>query len=149
MPRILIIGYGNPLRGDDAFGQEAAARLQDIILDPDVEILALHQLTPELMEAVSRAERVLFIDARDGPAPGEISLEPLEPQAESSAAFTHFSTPAGLLAGALALYGKCPAATLLTAGAAGFDLGAGLSDPVRRALRETVDRAIPNWIRET
>ena len=148
MARILIIGYGNLLRGDDGFGREVAERLRGTIHDPAVEILALPQLTPELMEPVSRAGRVLFIDARDGAGPGEISLEPLEPHAESRTGFTHFATPSGLLAGARALYGSCPPAALLTAGAAGFELGAGLSIPVSRALREAVDRVVPNWIRK-
>jgi len=45
-----IIGCGNSLRGDDAFGRLAARRLQDLIHDSEIEILAVHQLTPELME---------------------------------------------------------------------------------------------------
>jgi hydrogenase maturation protease len=136
------------MRGDDAFGREVAERLQETIRDPAIEILALHQLTPELMEPVSRAGRVLFIDARDGAEPGEISIEPLEPRSESGAGFTHLATPSGLLEGARSLYGSCPPAALLTAGAAGFELGAGLSIPVRQALQEAVERAVPNWIRE-
>jgi len=33
MPHTLIIGYGNPLRGDDGFGWHAALRLREIVHD--------------------------------------------------------------------------------------------------------------------
>ena len=43
---VLVVGYGNPLRGDDGFGCHAAALLA---ADPRLEearVLARHQLTP-------------------------------------------------------------------------------------------------------
>ena len=76
--RTLIIGFGNTLRGDDGFGRRAAERLRDVVDDPEIEILSLHQLTPELMDPVSRAERVIFLDAAAGPDPGEIAATALE-----------------------------------------------------------------------
>src|ERR1017187_7308080 len=60
MPHTLILAYGNPLRGDDGIGPEAGERLRSIIQDSDVEIRTMHQLTPELMEPISRAARVLY-----------------------------------------------------------------------------------------
>ena len=48
MRRVLIIGYGNPLRADDGVGWQAARRLAELRQDEFVETLALHQLTPEL-----------------------------------------------------------------------------------------------------
>lgn len=119
-----IIGYGNPLRGDDAVGFEAAERLGGV---------ALHQLTPEWMEPISRAERVIFIDAGAEGVPGAIRERTLEP-GPSPAAFTHFATPEALLAGARALYGRCPPATLITITGSDFEIGRPLSPPVRRAL---------------
>src|ERR1035438_8523471 len=62
MSRVLILAYGNPLRGDDAFGWRVAERLLELPPDPSVEILRLHQLTPELMDPLSRADLALFID---------------------------------------------------------------------------------------
>ncbi len=146
MSRILIIGYGNDLRGDDGFGPRAAARLRGALNDPGIEILALHQLTPELMEPVSRAERVIFLDAALGPEPGKMNVKLLEAAAEGSSSFTHFATPAALLAGARALYGRAPEAVLLTVTAAGFELGEGLSAPVESALNSLVDSGLRRWI---
>jgi hydrogenase maturation protease len=70
MGRVLIIGYGNPLRGDDSLGWQIAARPTTSIQDEPVEVLALDQLTPELSELISEVELVVFIDASYAGKPG-------------------------------------------------------------------------------
>jgi hydrogenase maturation protease len=134
MPHTLIIGYGNPLRGDDGFGWHAAMRLRDLIHEAGIEILAVHQLTPELMEPVSRARRVIFIDAAVGEEPGKLTVAALGATGGLAPVFTHFATPAGLLEGARALYGAKPEGLLITAVGLDFEMGAELSEPVRAAL---------------
>jgi hydrogenase maturation protease len=139
MPRLLIVGYGNPLRGDDGFGYRAAELLRETVTDPEVEILAVHQLTPELMEAVSRAARVIFLDAAVGPEPGRIEERRLQPGAPN-AAFTHHATPEALLAGARALYGASPKATLITVTGLDFSYSMELSPLVASALATAMAR---------
>jgi len=134
MPHTLIIGYGNPLRGDDGFGWHAAMRLLDLIHDAGIEILAIHQLTPELMDAISRARLVIFIDAAVGGEPGKLTVAALETTGSAPPAFTHFATPAALLEGARSLYGAIPEALLITVVGLDFELGEELSEPVRLAL---------------
>lgn len=132
--RVLIVGYGNPLRGDDGYGWYAAERLRDAIDDPDVEVVRLHQLTPELMEPLSRAQRAIFIDAAVGSAAAPRTGTPVRPS------FTHHLTPGALMAGAQTLYGRAPEAILLTVPGENFEFGEGLSDAVQRALDETVEK---------
>ena len=134
MARTLIVGYGNTLRRDDGFGWYAAERLRREIDDPEVEVMALHQLTPELMEPLSRAERVIFIDAAVPVAAAS------QAGAAGHASFTHHLTPGALVAGARTLYGHAPEAIVLTAPGENFDLGEGLSEPIERALEETLDK---------
>lgn len=143
MTRVLIIGYGNPLRGDDCFGPALARRLQDNArndaeesrCNPDDEIIARHQLTPELAEPVSRAECVVFIDAAGGGTPGEISLQALQTAASPPTRFTHHATPETLLAYAQSLYGACPSeAFLLSVSGENFGYGERLSETVANAL---------------
>jgi hydrogenase maturation protease len=141
MARVLIIGYGNPLRGDDAFGYVAAERLRQLIRDPEVDVVAVQQLTPELMEPLSRATRAVFLDAAAEGKPGTISERRIQPL-PAAPAFTHFATPEALLAGARALYGSAPAALLLTVAGAGFEFGAPLSEPVRRSIRAALRAAL-------
>ncbi len=134
MAPLLIIGYGNPLRRDDGFGWHAARRLRESMPDRDVEVLTVQQLTPELMEPVSRAGRVIFIDARAGGEAGTLLTRPVEPDRFSGTAFTHFATPAALLGGAAELYGAHPEAVLITCAGADFGFGDELSAPVQAAL---------------
>lgn len=141
-----IIGYGNPLRGDDGFGFAAAERLQRTIHDPEIYILAVQQLTPELMEPMSQAERVLFIDARVKGEPGELRFERVRPAAGSISKFTHSSSPGSLLAGVQALYGATPRATLASVAGIEFGMTSKLSAPVGRALEELTALRVPEWI---
>jgi hydrogenase maturation protease len=137
MTRLLIIGYGNPLRGDDAFGWQAACRLLDRIADPEVEVMAVQQLTPELTEPISRAARVVFIDAAATGDPGVLKERPVVPD-PGSPHFTHHSTPAGLLAGAQSLFGRAPEAALYTVSGEDFSFGEHLTPRVADALDQVV-----------
>lgn len=141
MPRVLIIGYGNTLRGDDAFGPTVAELLLDRLHDPSVEILSLHQLTPELMEPLSRADLAIFIDAAASGEPGSLVERTIE-ASFSGPAFTHHATPEALLAGARALYGRAPAAHMISAAGADFELGADLSPVVAGLVEDAVARAL-------
>jgi len=141
MAKVLIVGYGNPLRGDDGVGWRAAERLRGAIRDPDVEIHALHQLTPEVMEALGRADRAIFIDACVGAVAGEIRERPVEAEG-GAAAFSHNATPAALLAGARALYGHAPQATLITVTGGDFSLSEQFSPSVSAAMDGVVRVAL-------
>ncbi|MGB7620863.1 MAG: hydrogenase maturation protease, partial [Terriglobia bacterium] len=61
MSKILVIGYGNTLRGDDGAGPRVAEMIARRF--PQVDSLVLHELQPELAEAVSGYEEVIFVDA--------------------------------------------------------------------------------------
>ena len=137
MSRILIVGYGNPLRGDDGLGWHAADRLRDQIADPEIEILAVHQLTPELAEPLSRAGLAIFIDAAAEGEPGVVQRRLLEPDS-GAAAFTHHATPSALLAAAQALYGRAPEAELFSVPVESLELGDRLTPVVERALERLV-----------
>src|SRR5271167_2750694 len=97
LPGILIIGYGNLLRGDDATGVLAARELEHYFQDDDeVEVIAAQQLTPEMAEIVSRSSFVLFLDASQEFDPGNVRCVPVEPGGDACR-FTHHLTPASLL----------------------------------------------------
>ena len=134
----LIIGYGNTLRGDDGAGILAAELLMERVHDPEIEILPQHQLTPELMEPISRAAHVIFIDAAVSGRPGNVHRIPLRP-APACSRFSHVTTPESLLAGAQSLYGHTPEATLYTIPGGSFETGQELSPAVRRAVNDLVE----------
>lgn len=146
---ILIIGYGNPLRGDDALGQVAAKHLaQRFRNDKHIHVQSVHQLTPELSEKLADYGRVIFIDSRHSEPAGELFLEEIEPaSAADTRSFSHYVTPAELLLLANKLYDSSP--NVLLTGITGniFDIGQPLSAPVRHALPLLYD-AIDGLVRD-
>jgi hydrogenase maturation protease len=137
MPGALIVGYGNPLRGDDAIGQTAAGMLADQT-SPALEILCRHQLTPELAEKLAAVDVVVFIDAVAGAAPGSVAVSQVIATAKSQAVHGHHASPEGLLSLCQEIYHRMPRAFLISVGAASFELGAELSDRVVQALPEVI-----------
>jgi hydrogenase maturation protease len=134
MSKILVIGYGNPLRGDDGLGREAALQLAQIFREePDVSVLSLHQLAPELAEDISNAQFVLFIDAALLNAPGAIVRTTLHAE-DAPAPMTHAVTPQQLLSAASQLYGQAPEAIGLTLSGKSFAFGQPLSPDVSRRM---------------
>jgi hydrogenase maturation protease len=134
MTRILILGYGNPMRGDDGAGFQAAQELAETDASEQLEVLPCHQLTPDLAEAVGRCELVIFIDASVQDPPGQICCRRLTPLSAASRAFTHELTPEALLLWAKTLYGSSPGAFLISVGGESFEFGDGLSPAVAQSL---------------
>ena len=141
MPRVLIVAYGNPLRCDDGLAWRAADALEAKFSTDQVEIVRLHQLAPELAEAVSRSALVIFVDAAmesDRPA-GDVRCEEIN-SAKSESRFTHHLSPQAVLSLAAQLYNARPRAFSVTLTGQCFDHGESLSPPVAAALPELVTR---------
>jgi hydrogenase maturation protease len=149
MRPILVIACGNPLRGDDGVAWEVARALGDSALAAgggEIEILAVHQLTPELADGVSRAETVIFVDAGvdAGARAGEILLREVEVESAAASAIrseiSHSVGPAELMAVAREIYARAPAnAFLLTINGGAFEICEMLSEPARRAIPRAVE----------
>lgn len=133
---ILMIGYGNPLRGDDALGQIAAEYLaQRYGDDESIHIQSVHQLTPELAEKVADYDLVIFIDTHDSEPAGKLYVQEVEPASDAiTRSFSHYVTPGELLLLANSLYGSAPKMLLVGITGTQFDVGQPLSVPVRAAL---------------
>ena len=93
----LIVGYGSPIRGDDAIGPLVADRLAAMVADgalpAGVEVQARHILTAELVEDLNRADLVIFLDAAADLAPGLVSRQALQPDATAMSTMAHFHDP--------------------------------------------------------
>ena len=149
--RALIIGYGNPLRGDDALGWRAAevlAAAPEIVNDPSVRVETVHQLTPELAETIAGAEVTVFIDASlpaPGHPPGTVRCEEIHAKTPSPEALGHHLTPAHALAYASGIFDRKPRAFLTSVAAGSFDYGAGLSPAVEAAIPPWFDMRWTAW----
>jgi hydrogenase maturation protease len=122
---VLVIGYGNLLRSDDGVGQEVAKAIAAWEM-PNVEAIAVHQLTPELVELLAKVDVAIFIDAYRATVDQEIQVCSLEP-AVSGVTSGHWCEPRVLLAMTQALYSKHPQAWWVMVPGATFELGECLS----------------------
>lgn len=143
---MLLIGYGNPGRGDDglgpAFSQGMAARgLPGLDVDTDYQLVAEHAL------AVSGHDLVVFADAEIGGARA-FSFRQVSPGAPQVLG-SHSLVPETVLALCETLYGASPRAFVL--GISGHDYGdvkEGLSDQAARNLADA-ETFFLNWLAET
>lgn len=141
MPRVLVIAYGNPMRCDDGLAWHAAAALEQKFAGSSIEIVRVHQLTPELAETVSHSEGVIFVDAAHGgnARPGEIHGEAIS-LAHDAPHFSHGLSPGAVMALARELFGASPRAFSVALTGQCFDHGESLSPAVVAALPALVAR---------
>ncbi len=137
---ILIIGYGNELRGDDALGVVAAQLLEQAFPPEQVQVIVTHQLMPEMAEPLSQARLAVLIDASVKLKPGQILLEPLAPVTQTTVRDTHGVAAAELMGCARLLYGSCAPTWMACVGGEDFSLKQGLTPAVAEATRRLVDQ---------
>ena len=134
---LLVIGYGNTLRGDDGVGPRVAEAIGQLNL-PGVHTLICQQLSPEHADPVARARTVIFVDAAVD-APREVQLRKLEP-GESSQLMAHAADPRTLLALARDVFGQAPQAWWLTIPAVKLDFSETLTPETQRGFTEAVEK---------
>lgn len=141
--RPLVIAYGNRLRGDDAVGWVVADALRDDVRMESVDVLAVHQLTPDLANEMTTASRVVFVDARLDPAfaPGVVAVDTILPALDPGA-MTHNIGAGTILSLAEALYGVHPPAVAVTVAIESVEPGADLSSAVSASVSQLVETVI-------
>lgn len=96
LPRILVIGYGNPGRRDDGLGPALAARVERFGW-PGVTVESDYQLMIEHAVLVAGHDFVVFADAAaDVPGDAAFYLRPVAPAAGGPGLSHHLSPPAVL-----------------------------------------------------
>lgn len=136
----LIIGYGNSLRSDDGAGQKVA-RLVRNWNRKDVRSHAVHQLTPELANDISRADIAIFIDATPvtSETSSRIQVQLLEPLKIASS-LGHSSTPQYLLSLTKELYHTAPKSYWILIPAVNFEFGEQFSEITEQGIKVTLQK---------
>lgn len=132
---LLVIGYGNTLRGDDGVGPRVAEAVEAMAI-PGVRVHVCALLTPELAEQISQARSVVFVDAAVD-APNVVRLQRIEAR-ESPPVMVHAADPRTMLALARDVFGRAPRAWWLTIPAVELGFGEGLSPEARRGFAAAV-----------
>ncbi len=134
MSKAILIGCGNPLRGDDGVGWQIIQQVQDLVVTEQVTFLTCHQLTPELADQLSQAEPAIFVDACAGEPQGAVQCQPVQPLPFSQLTLSHHFSPPALLSFAQRFFGKVPKAFPVSINGADFGCKEGLSSIVAEAL---------------
>jgi hydrogenase maturation protease len=136
MNKILVIGYGNTLRGDDAVGIHAAELIAK--RHPEIICICVHQLMPELAEQIAECDIVFFIDAQEDIT--ETNVQLVAPNVEADQPRTHFISPGSLLSLSQQLYRHLPAkAYVVGIPASQFEFSEELSAQTELAMHQCVE----------
>ncbi|MBN1642984.1 MAG: hydrogenase maturation protease [Anaerolineae bacterium] len=155
MGRSLVIGYGNVYRRDDGvafvvlnalracLGRPALAIDDDGFddLGHEVDTVLVHQLVPELADAASAYDQVLFVDAHVGAIDALLYEEELEAY-RKSATVLHQLHPCSLLALIQELHDRAPRGVLVSVRGYDFEFGEGLSDETAALVPQAVARIV-------
>jgi hydrogenase maturation protease len=133
--KLLVIGYGNTLRSDDAVGPKVAEAIEALHL-AGVRTITCGILTPELADPISKAGSVVFVDASLEDA-GGVKLRELSP-ADSAQVFAHAADPRTLLALARDVLGRAPPGWWLTIPTESLAIGEELSTKAQNGIAEAV-----------
>lgn len=132
---ILVIGYGNPSRGDDALGPMLLDFIGQHADQSRVEQLTDFQLQIEYALDLLDRELVLFIDASVS-CTEALDFTELEPVKDNSYT-SHAMSPSAVLQVYQTVTGQAPPpAFLLSIQGLDFELGSGLSEQASVNLRQ-------------
>jgi len=137
MTNVLVFGYGNLSRGDDALGPLLLEYIEKNISFDGLEIISDFQLQIEHALDIENRQLVLFIDASVA-CDHAFSFTRLAPEKDKSYT-THAMSPSSVLAVYQSVVHKePPPCFLLSIQAQNFELGSDLSDQAQRNLNEAI-----------
>lgn len=124
---ILVVGYGNPSRGDDALGPLLLDFIEQNVALSSIELITDFQLQIEHALDLQNRKLVLFIDASVVCADA-FDFSELKPAKDNSYT-SHAMTPAAVLQVFESVTGQLPPPCfLLSIQGVSFELGSGLSE---------------------
>jgi hydrogenase maturation protease len=135
MKKVLVIGYGNTLRGDDAVG----IRVAELIAKrhPEILCICMHQLMPEMAEQIAECDIVFFIDADVNVT--KPTAQSIEPSVEADQPRTHFISPQSLLSLSQQLYRRIPSkAYVVGIPASKFEFSEELSETTESSIEDCI-----------
>ncbi|MFQ4141023.1 hydrogenase maturation protease [Chlorogloeopsis sp. ULAP02] len=135
---VIVIGYGNDLRNDDAIGQRVAQKIATQHL-ANVKSIAVHQLTPELAANLANVDLAIFVDACFNSENSKVQVKSLLPATNSYIA-GHLSNPQALLALAKAVYGYFPQTWWVIVPGENFELGDRLSIVAQHGIAIAIEK---------
>ena len=134
-----IIGYGNPQCRDDGIGPYIVTRLQPFFEQRnDVHLLVLHQLEPDVIDALKNAHTILFVDATVETLAEGHQWVSIQPELKTMPCLIHQVTPSFILGLLQCLYLRNPAAWMVSVEGKDFSFGSGLSSEAQKRAEPVI-----------
>lgn len=136
--KVLVYGYGNPGRQDDALGIEMASRIEEWTKEHkigNVEVDTNYQLNVEDAEKISTKDIVIFVDASQEDI-HEFKFTHLEPSDKKVEFSMHAVAPEYVLHICSDLFKKSPKTCLMGIKGFEWDFKEGLSDNAKLNLEQ-------------
>ena len=141
MTRPMVMGLGNPDRGDDGIAFQVVNRLRRRLgsrplsdgetglggTETKAALLFVRQLVPELVLDVGGCSRLIFVDAHVPAEPRAIVCVAVRPEARLSSTLSHTLPVEGFLWLVQAIAGRAPESFLVSLRGQSFEPGRGLS----------------------
>jgi len=140
VPQILVVGYGNTLRGDDGLGPFIVDGLQDVaaVCGVDTQTIVLPQLDVTLASEMTDVTLVIFVDAREDADEESVKVQRVFP-AIAPLNLRHTSHSLGipdLLRMALDWFGSRPVCYAVMPKGYDFSLSENISPNAQRAAKQ-------------
>jgi hydrogenase maturation protease len=134
-----IIGYGNPQRRDDGIGPYIVQRLQPLLGHrSDVHLRVLHQLEPDVIDALKNAHTILFVDATVEELAGGRHWAEIQPEFKAMPCLIHQVTPSFILGLLQCFYRRNPTAWMVSVEGNDFSFGSGLSSGAKKRAEQVI-----------
>ena len=142
-PTVVVIGYGNPNKGDDAIAQAVVEQLQ-MLNSNNLEAYSVSHLTPELSSKLAHATVAIFVDACKLRNTDTVRVKALnaygtETTGSALPGFGHSCSPSSLLALTQSVYGHVPKAWWLEVPADNFTMGSPLSALAEQGVSQALN----------
>ena len=146
LERILVVGYGNTLRGDDGLGPLIVEGLQDVaaVCGVDTQTIVLPQLDVTLASEMTDTSLVIFVDAREDADEESVKVTRVFPTA-TPLNFRHTSHSLGipdLLRMALDWFGSRPACYAVMPKGYNFSLSENISPNAQATARQARSKIV-------
>ncbi len=146
LPSLLVIGYGNPTRGDDAIGSQVTNLLKELELQ-NVEVCAVEQLMPELSPKLAAVDYAIFVHGcclmeRENVKVSTLEACGWETAGSSVPGWGNSYHPCSLLALTHSFYGHHPQSWLVKVAAQDFVSGHHLSHRANQSIENALEQIL-------
>lgn len=143
--KITVIGYGNPLRGDDGVAHVVLDKLEEMLASDQsiasggVELMRRHQLDVVDAELMSESSAIIFVDAHVSEKLGDVEITEIAGMRAKSVNVTHISSPEEIATLAREIYGVEPSVFVCAVRGFDFSFGASVTEPALRLAQSAAE----------